>query len=214
MRLLFSVAAVLAVIGLVTGTARAAEEFKPLFNGKDFTGFKFVLADKDADPVKTWTVKDEMIICTGKPNGYFYTDKSFTNYVLRFEVRYARPSGLTDDAKFEGNSGCLIHIQGEHKVWPKCVEVQGMNREMGRIFAIGGAPKGEFTFDADAHKKCIKPVGEWNTVEITCMDGRVTCKINGVEVCSGSSELKSGPIGWQSEGAEIHFRRIMIRETK
>src|SRR3954452_529114 len=117
----------------LAGAATAAEDkkeddgFTSLFNGKDLTGWQFTLPG-GADAAKTFTVQDGIIVVTGKPNGYFYTDKGFKNYVLRFDWRYKRPEGLTDDNKFGGNSGCLVHIQPPHKIWPKCVEVQGMNR--------------------------------------------------------------------------------------
>src|SRR5262249_28588435 len=158
-----------------------------------------------ADPEKTFTVKEAVIVVTGHPNGYFYTDKGYKNYVLRFDWRYKRPKGLTDDSKFPGNSGCLVHIQPPHKVWPKCVEVQGMNRDHGMIFAIMGA-KGKYKFDRVAKDKATKPVGEWNTTEVICRDGMITSKINGTQVATGTGELTEGPIGFQSEGAEIHFK--------
>jgi hypothetical protein len=203
---------VVVALALTSASAQAADDdkdFKPLFNGKDMSGFKFVPAQGT-----TWTVQDGTIICTGKPNGYFHTDKSYKNYHLRFEVKFARPQGLEDETKFGGNSGYLIHIQGEHKVWPKCVEVQGMNRDMGNIFSIGGAPRGTFMKDAAAQKATIKPVGQWNVMEIICQDGKITCMINGKKVSEGTSELTEGPIGWQSEGAEIHFKEIKIKEAK
>src|SRR5262245_35762227 len=117
------------LVGLVLlAPAPAADDkdegFTNLFNGKDFSGWKTILG-KEGDPAKTWSIKDGVIICTGRPNGYFYTDKSFKNYILRFDWRYAASSGNPDDTKF--NSGCLIHITGPQKVWPQCVEVQGLN---------------------------------------------------------------------------------------
>lgn len=201
---------------LLIGAATAADDdkdFTPIFNGKDFSGLKLILQSKDADPTKTWSVKDGVIECTGKPNGYFATEKPYKNYHLKFEVRYVRPKDLTDDAKFGGNSGVLIHITGDHKVWPKCIEAQGMNKDMGNLFAIGGA-KGSFKKDAEAQKKAIKPVGEWNLYEIISKDGELTTKINGIQVSTGKGELTEGPIGWQSEGAEIHFKNIKIKELK
>src|ERR1700687_757971 len=91
----------------VMGSAAAADKdkaegFKDLFNGKDLTGWKTQLP-KDADPAKTWSVREGVIICTGKPNGYFYTDKSYKNYVLLYDWRYQRPATLQDDSKFTGN---------------------------------------------------------------------------------------------------------------
>lgn len=182
--------------------------FTPLFNGKDLSGFKTVLDPKakDADPARTWTVEDGMIRCSGRPTGYFYTDGSYSNYVLRYDWRY--PAGSPPSS----NSGCLVHIQPPHEVWPRSVEPQGRYMDHGKLFFI--KVKGmDAKFEAEAQKRALKPMGEWNTTEITCgADGTVSVKINGVPVSSGKSELTEGPIGWQSEGAEIHFRNILIKK--
>ncbi len=187
---------------LLNAAGAQDEGFTSLFNGKDFKGWKFEVGK--ADPGKTFTVQEGKIVVSGKPNGYFYTDKSYKNYTLHFDWQYPKQSG---------NSGCLVHIQSPHKVWPKCVEVQGMHKDHGNIFAIGGA-KGSFKKDAEAQKKAIKGVGEWNTTEVVCKDGEITSKVNGIQVSTGKGELTEGPIGFQSEGVEIWFRNIKIKEMK
>lgn len=189
------------------------EGFKPLFNGKDFTGFKFFLDPKakDADPAKTWSITDGYIRCIGKPFGYFYTDKPFKGYVLRYDWRYT-PQGTPDS-----NSGCLVHIHEPMKIWPRSVEPQGRYKDHGKLFMIG-LQKDEIKrndFDAEALKKALRPMGEWSTTEVTCKpDGTISVKVNGIPVSSGQTVLTEGPIGWQSEGAEIHFRNIKIKELK
>lgn len=227
---------------LAHGPAAAGDKddgFTAVFNGKDMTGFKYILQvgnkkttvkkdDKDVvknepvvekgdDPLKaskkTWRVEEGVIICTGSPNGYFYTDKNFKNMVVRYDWKFKRPANLKDDEKFGGNSGFLAHIQGEHKVWPKCVEVQGRNMDHGKIFYLG-TKGGKATFDADALKKARKPVGEWNTTEMTFQDGKVSAKVNGAVVATGPVEIVDGPFGFQSEGAEIHFKNIKVKELK
>jgi hypothetical protein len=193
------------VLPLVLGPARAQDDkdFVPLFNGKDFTGLKF--APSSIDPTKTWSVKDGTIVCTGKPNGYFYTEKSYKNYILRAEFKYPDKAG---------NSGYLIHIQGEHKVWPKCIEVQGQYSGVCSIFPISGL-KGPKADNAEARKKAAKPHTEWNTVEIVSKDGTLTSSLNGTKIAeAGPYDAVEGPIGFQSEGAEIHFRNIRIKELK
>jgi hypothetical protein len=185
-----------------------SKDFTPLFNGKDLTGFKTFLDPKaqDADPAKTWTVQDGTIHCSGKPTGYFYTEASYSNYVLRYDWRY--PAGSAP----ESNSGCLVHIQQPHQIWPKAVEPQGRYFDHGKLFFIHLTPL-EQKFDAEALERAKKPIGEWNTTEITCdANGGVSVKVNGVPVSSGRSEVKEGPIGWQSEGAEIEFRNILIKK--
>jgi hypothetical protein len=58
-------------------------------------------------------------------------------------------------------------------------------------------------------------MGQWSTTEVTCKaDGTVIVKLNGVEVASGKGDITEGPIGFQSEGSEVHFRNIKIKESK
>jgi hypothetical protein len=183
-----------------------APGFTPLFNGKDLAGFKRFLDSKGSDPTKTWTVHDGVIHCSGKPNGYFFTDGSYSNYVLRYDWRY--PAGSAPSS----NSGCLVHIQEPHAVWPKSVEPQGRYFDHGKLFFIK-VKAIEQHFDAQALKGALNPIGQWNTTEITCRaDGTVSVKVNDVPVSSGKTELTEGPIGWQSEGSEIHFRKIELKK--
>jgi hypothetical protein len=175
------------------------KDFQPLFNGKNLSGLKIELGGKDNNETKTFTVKDGVIVVSGRPNGYFYTDKSYKNYILRFDWKFIK----------DGNSGTLAHIQTPHKVWPRSVEIQGQQKDHGRIFAIGGA-KGKFTVDKEAQKKAIK-MGEWNTTEIVSNNGKLSSKINGIDISTGEGELMEGPIGWQSEGTELHFKDIRIK---
>jgi hypothetical protein len=215
-------AAVLAPAGIRPATAGGEKKvaFTDLFNGKDMSNFKYVLRIKGKNvegedpltaPTKTWRVEDGVIICTGKPDGYFFTRKSYKNYIVRYDWKYARPADLKDDEKFLGNSGLLVHITGEHKVWPKCVEVQGMNKNHGQIFGTGGAPRGEFSFDAAALKKARHPVGEWNTTEVALLDGTIVSRVNGTPIARGKAAgVTEGPFALQSEGAEIHFKNIKV----
>ena len=199
-----------ALLGTAGADEKKDEGFTDLFNGKDFKGLKFEVP-KGADPEKTWSVKDGVIHCTGKPNAYFYTDKSYKNYVLRYDWRYIKPEA---GQKSSYNSGALVHIQS-HKVWPKCVEVQGANASHAQLLFLGCKKIGEAKYDKAARDKATKPIGEWNTTEITCAaDGTIAAKINGMPVSSGASDLTEGPIGFQSEGAVIEFRNIKIKEMK
>lgn len=172
--------------------------YKELFNGKDMSGWKFVL-QKDSNPAETFTVKDGMIVVSGRPNGYFYTDKSFKNYELMFDWKFTKV----------GNSGLLVHI-AKHGVWPKSVEVQGHQNSHGHIFAIRGA-KGSFKTDKKAQKKAIKGPGNWNTTKVVSKNGMLTSYVNGVQVSTGKADLTEGPFGFQSEGTQLFFKNIKIK---
>jgi hypothetical protein len=191
------------------GSAGQDKGFVDLFNGKDLSGWKFI----PDNATKTFTVENDYIKVSGKPNGYFYTDKSYKNYVLKFDWRYKRPADLEDDNKFNGNSGLLVHITGPHKVWPTCLEVQGMNKTHASFIPIGGKAVGltDYKFDKDTLNKVRNKVGEWNTTEVSVKNGEVTAKVNGTPISSGKITLTEGPFGFQSEGAELHFKNIKIK---
>ena len=206
----YLLAIVSAMLTISASRADDKEGWTPLFNGKDLTGLKvkFKDADKDADPAKTFVVKDGVLLVSGKPTCYIYTDKSYANYIISYEWRF--PEGSAPDS----NSGCLVHIQLPHKVMPKCIEAQGRYRDHGKIFFIGGV-KGPSTFDEAAQKKALKPMGQWSLTEVTCKaDGSISVKLNGVPVATCKTDLTSGPIGFQSEGWEVHFRNIKLKELK
>lgn len=195
----------------VGGAEEKEEGFVRLGNGKDMSDFALV-----GTPESTWKVEDGVIKCSGSPFGYFATTRSYRNFVLRFDLKYARPDGLKDDSQFVGNSGVLLHITGEHDVWPRrFIEVQGMNADLGRIFAAGeGKPRElKVKLDHEARARAVKLVGEWNSLEVVSRDGAVKVFLNGAKVCeSEGDDLQEGPIGFQSEGVEIHFRNLRIRE--
>jgi hypothetical protein len=58
-----------------------------------------------------------------------------------------------------------------------------------------------------------KPAGEWNHYRITCQDGAVQLAVNGKVVSGGSGcKPRKGYICLESEGSEVHFRNIRIKE--
>ncbi len=173
------------------GAAEALDDFE-----KDF----FVAF---GDPA-SWKAEGGVFQCNGTPNGYLCTRKSYSNYVLTLEFRYPEQAG---------NSGVFHYISGEHKVWPACVEVQGLYQRLAQIFPLGGAEGPRSDGDEEARAKARKPHTEWNHLEITSQDGVIGAKLNGVFIGeSGPYPVRQGPIGLQSEGAPVHFRNIEIRE--
>ncbi|MCH7726969.1 MAG: DUF1080 domain-containing protein [Planctomycetes bacterium] len=163
----------------------------------------FVVAFGDA---KSWKVVDGVIQCSGKPNGYICTKKSYSNYTLTLEVRYPEQAG---------NTGILNYIAGKHKIWPACVEVQGLHARFAQIFAMGGAKGPRSNGDEAVRKEARKPHNEWNKLEITSKDGVISAKLNGAFIGkAGPYEVHKGQIGFQSEGAPVHFRNIRIKELE
>jgi hypothetical protein len=60
-----------------------------------------------------------------------------------------------------------------------------------------------------------KPIGEWNTLEVICDGDRITNILNGKIVNMGTKcSHTKGKILFQSEGAEVFFRRIDLKPLK
>ena len=56
-----------------------------------------------------------------------------------------------------------------------------------------------------------KPVGEWNHLEAICDGGNITYFVNGEKIMEGwDGTYKAGRLMFQSEGAEIYFRKIEL----
>jgi len=196
------------------------KDFSTLFNGKDFSGWGFLLGSNctprpegcgQTDPGTTFKVEKGMVVCSGTPIGYMYPPKKYLNFTLRLEYRFEPYPGLESDDQYFGNSGYLIFMK-EHRVYPEMVEVQGMNLEVLDIRASKRSTI--FTVDAEARKRAVRPVGQWNTVEIVSKDGKVLSYLNGtlVSTVSHHEYTEPGYIGFQSEGAKISWRNIRIKE--
>jgi len=104
-----------------------------LFNGVDLDGWvRFSPNDKpDADKKwtveKVWSVREGVIHCEGKPNGYIRTTDSYANYKLHLEWRWLdKPT----------NSGVLLHRAGIDRTWPTCVEAQLMHQNAGDFWLL------------------------------------------------------------------------------
>jgi hypothetical protein len=200
------VAAVLATSGCASRTR--------LFNGKDFAGWKlYVPPEKNVDVHDVWSVKDGVIHCKGKPNGYIRTNADYSNYKLHLEWRWAeKPT----------NSGVLLHAVGPDKVWPKCVEAQLKSGKAGDFVLIGGTGvtiDGKRVQDVSKpwlisdkkHQSSEKPPGQCNSYDIVCEGDKICLSVNGVLQNEGTNaSATSGWICLQSEGSPIEFRNIYI----
>ena len=179
-----------------------------LFNQKDFSGWTFCMKD-NADPLKTWSVTNSVIHCTGKPSGYIRTSQTYSNYFLTVVWRFVKIAPKAD------NTGILVHIQPPDKVWPQCIQVQGKHDHQGDLFLMEGAESKEHKgMDKNTplplHGDSVEnAVGEWNKAETICIHNKVESFINGKFVNETTEcTINSGYIGIQSEGGDIEIRSI------
>jgi hypothetical protein len=200
--------------------AAAEKGFVSLFNGRDFAGIKFLLGPNcrpapdgcgRTEPGSIFTIANGSIVTSGKVQGYWYTEKKYKDFTLRFDYRFERPPDLDPgDEFFDGNSGYLVFINN-HKVWPKGIEIQGNNMNM--LHAFGMDAKVVSTDYPDARKRVYRPVGEWNSVEIVSKEGEIKSYLNGALLSHVTEHefTEAGHIGFQSEGVGLHWRNIRLK---
>lgn len=196
-----------------SASPEAVEATEPQFQLEEgFTLLTFSDFEAFGAESGTWEPTPEGVKCTGKPRGYLYTKQSFQNFTLRVDYRFPRPKSLQDDAKFKGNTGFLMYITGEHKLWPVSLEVQGKFVQMGAIKENGGAQPVTATDDDVARQKARRPVGQWNSLEIVSTNGVLAVSLNGVPISKCEPDfLSEGLIGIQSEDHPFEVRRLRIR---
>jgi hypothetical protein len=174
-----------------------------LFNCKDLKGWTFS-SDKLKD---TWTVKDAVMLNSGKPAGYIRTTDDYTNYILRLQFRHTT----------KGNSGILLRAVGPDKVWPRSIEAQGQYNHVGDIWNIGDFPmktdtartKGRRTIKMQQSNE--KPLGQWNQYEIKLDGPQLEIKVNDLVQNTATDCWETpGKIGIQSEGSEMEYRNILL----
>jgi hypothetical protein len=199
------------LLTLLLGGSGIAADPQVLFNGRDFEGWTFSQIDPAVKPEAVWSVVDGVVVCKGRPPGVMRTVREFENYELTLEWRWA-PGGKP------GNSGVLIHCSKPREIfiWPKSVEVQLGHGNAGDFWMIGESlktagsePQGRRLVKQSVANE--KPPGEWNTARIRCDGGEVSVWING-KLMNEGSELTAtkGAICLQSEGGEVHFRKIEL----
>lgn len=192
-----------------------------LFNGKDLKGW----VDVNTSP-KTWSVREGVLVCKGKPIGVMRSEKQYENFILHIEWRHTEPGG---------NSGVFIWSDGKAAAGqrlPKGVEVQMLELDWPKLNTLkDGSPRTDAFVHGEvwgtnglvtkpdnprgvrsmAIEKRCKPRGQWNVYDVVCVDGVVKLSVNGkfVNGVSGATQ-KKGYICLESEGAEIHFRNIQL----
>ena len=172
-----------------------AVEFRSLFNGKDLAGWTG----------KGYEVVDNAIVCT--PEGRnLLTDERFTNYILDFEFQV--PPG--------GNNGLGIHYPGSGDAAYTGMELQILDDSSDKYKDLKDYQfHGSIYTMLPAKKGHLKPVGEWNRMEITMKGDRLTVILNDKKVID-NAQLPGvpvkGPVGLQHHGSSLDFANVWIKE--
>jgi len=202
--------------------------FTPLFNGKDFTGWVYGQRPNGAENKsgKGYQIENGVIYSTKEDGGNLYTEKEYANFVFRFEFK------LTPNA----NNGIGIRAPLIGDAAYVGMEIQVLD-DSGTQYTglLPGQYYGSIYKVAPAKRGFQKPVGEWNSEEITANGRHVTVKLNGTTIVDfdlddvkdeatlkehrdmtkpeGSRGIANttGHIGFLGHGAHVEFRNIRIK---
>jgi len=189
---------------VVAGNLMAADGFRPLFNGKDLTGWKL----RNPQGTPTWSVKDGILVndvSGGKHGTDLVSEQKFSDFALRYEFKIAKGA----------NSG--VYLRGRHEIQVLDDYERGKPSKGGNGAIYNTAPVAKFA---------SKPADEWQTAEATIKGNKVTVILNGEKVHDNVTVDKAtggeldnkvdqpGPIMLQGDHGSISFRKIEIKELK
>ncbi len=201
MKPLLCLAVLLASAGMAFAEEVAAG-FKPLFNGKDLSGWR----PRDPSKPSAWRVEDGVLtnaLKPGTPGVDLVTEQKFWNFTVRYEYQVPDKS----------NSG--FYLRGRHEI-----QILG-------DYALGKTSKGGngAIYNTVAPSEFVsRPGNEWQTVEATIVGNKVSVILNGKKVHDNvtvdratGSELdgfvnEPGSIFLQGDHGVVSFRNIQIKE--
>ncbi|WAC19946.1 DUF1080 domain-containing protein [Luteolibacter sp. SL250] len=184
---------------------QAFAQARPLFNGKDLTGWKG----------EGYIVEDGAIVATPKARN-LVTEDTFANYVLEFDFQ------LTPGA----NNGLGINYPGEGDAAYTGLELQILDDTAEKYKDLKDAQfHGSIYLLAAAKKGSLKPVGEWNHQKVTVTRSSVVVVLNGNEILrrdlddlslrnrkhKGAQRI-AGHIAFLGHGDKVSFKNITIEE--
>ncbi len=195
---------------IVLPVCRGAETddgFKPMFNGKDLTGWK---------TTGNWVVEPGGIITlrprpgeTGwkRYDAYLTTERKYRDFILDLEFKFEKG----------GNSGVFLRVRDPKSQVDTGFEVQVLDTYGKK--KITAHDCGGVIGTAVPTKNMVKPAGQWNRYTITCVGSHLTVVFNGEKVVDldlSKSPLKDRPlegyIGFQDEAKRIWYRNVRIKE--
>jgi hypothetical protein len=206
------------------GVKSAPEGFRPLFNGKDLSGWhgrphldprswaetpESRRADWMKDMSAHWTVVDGVLVNDGH-GVYLTTDEELGDIELLIDYKTVA----------KADSGIYLRGTPQVQIWDSTEEAKfnlGANKGSGALWNNSpGAPGKDPLVLAD------KPFGEWNSLRIIQVGARTTVWLNGQLVVDNAIMenfwdrtlplFAKGVIQLQTHGGEIQWRNVFVRE--
>jgi hypothetical protein len=207
-RLMRTVAVI--AMGCLSGSSTLAADWKPLFNGKDLSGWQAI-----DGPMSSWKVEDGLLYCSGGGGGWLSTVDEYANFELelQFRVPPGGNSGVFLRAPHQGNPAYAgMEIQVLDDLAPEYAKLQPF-QYCGSLYGVS-APK----------TRASKKPTEWQKLHITCDGRKVLVKLNDTAIVDANLDehkdkeaehpgilRKTGHLGLQNHGTRLDFKDIRIR---
>ncbi len=199
-----------------------------LFDGKSLDGWFVDVPEADGNPEiePSFIVRDGKLVSKGTPRGHLITHKSYKDYRLVVEYRFAAKPG---------NCGILVHTDSErlralYNMFPASLEVQMQNGSAGDFWCIHenisvpnmaerrkgppenyGGKQGQSRHIRNLTDGSENKPGEWNTMVIEALGDKIRVWVNGDLVNDGfGCTASEGQISLQAEGSEVEVRKMEL----
>jgi hypothetical protein len=209
-------------------SAQVEPGFISLFNGRDLTGWIYGKRANGTENKsgKGYQIEDGVLYSTVEDGGNLYTEREYADFVFRFEFK------LTENA----NNGIGIRAPLQGDAAYVGMEIQVLDDSGSKYTKLEpGQYHGSIYKVAPAKRGFLKPVGEWNSEEITAKGRHITIKLNGTTIVDANLDdvkdpavLKEhmdltkpegsrgiantkGHIGFLGHGARVEFRNMRIK---
>lgn len=195
------------------GVSEDQEGFHDLFNGKDLTGW-FGATDG-------YAVEDGILYCIRGSGGKLYTEEEYDDFVFRFEFKLTPGS----------NNGIGLRASTEGDPAFSAMEIQILDNTAEKYSNL--APyqyHGSIYGVVPAKRGFLRPVGEWNEQEISCIGNRIRIVLNGetivdADIAEASKDgtldkrehpglkRRSGYLALLGHGDRVDFRNLKIKRV-
>ncbi|GIW87396.1 MAG: hypothetical protein KatS3mg108_1720 [Isosphaeraceae bacterium] len=200
----------LTVVALLIVAVRPAEAqdegFRPLFNGRDLTGW-IVPEDETLFSVVDGEIVGKTRAGQLKKNEFLVTDRSYRDFVLRGKVKI-----------LSGNSGFQVRSTRSPNGAVAGPQVDVADGFFGVLYDEGGTRGIIERFDP-ARAAEVARKGDWNEFEITVKGNHLKAVLNGTTIIDREDPLfpKEGVIALQvhvGPPMEVRFKDLMIKELE
>lgn len=198
------------------------QKYVRLFNGKDLTGWYAYepVSGKNENASEVFSVDHNMIRLYGDKAGYLMSEKSYRNFKLTVEYRWNTDTTFTRKNNRK-NSGVMYLVPSDtpDMLWPEGIQFQIKEGATGDFILLqdftlnihGKRTEPGKSIVVPRFEDAAKPIGEWNTIVITSLNGNIRQELNDKLVNEGSEpSVTEGRILLQYEGFPIDFRKAEL----